>query len=100
MSCDAKEYCWKTQRNIPDYSVFNIFNLGSKKQLELYEQGIVDIADIPKDFPMTPKQSQAVQNYKSQETHIHVNAIKEFCESLTYPLYHLDFETFQQAVPL
>ena len=25
--CDAKEYCWKVQRKIPDYSIFNIFNL-------------------------------------------------------------------------
>jgi len=98
--CDAKEYCWKVQRNIPDYSVFNIFNLGSKKQIELYEQGIVDIKDVPEDFAMSPNQSSAVQNYKSGETHIHVKAIKEFCESLSYPLYHLDFETYQQAVPL
>lgn len=30
--CDAKAYCWKVQRNIPEYSIFNIFNLGSKKQ--------------------------------------------------------------------
>ena len=29
--CDAKNYCWKVQRKIPDYSIFNIFNLGSKK---------------------------------------------------------------------
>ena len=98
--CDAKEYCWKVQRNVPDYSVFNIFNLGSKKQIELYEQGIVDIKDVPEDFAMSPNQSSAVQNYKSGETHIHVKAIKEFCESLSYPLYHLDFETYQQAVPL
>jgi len=49
---------------------------------------------------MTPNQASAVQNYKSGETHIHVKAIKEFCESLSYPLYHLDFETYQQAVPL
>jgi hypothetical protein len=98
--CDAKEYCWKTQRGIPAYSVFNIFNLGSKKQLELYEQGIVDIGDVPEDFPMTATQSEAVQNYKSGQTYVHVEAIKEFCESLSYPLYHLDFETYQQAVPL
>ena len=38
--CDAKEYCWKVQRQIPDYSIFNIFNLGSKKQIELYNRGI------------------------------------------------------------
>jgi hypothetical protein len=51
--CDAMHYCWKVQRNIPDYSVFNIFNLGSKNQMALYEQGIVAIEDIPDDFKMT-----------------------------------------------
>lgn len=97
--CDAKEYCWKVQRSIPDYSVFNIFNLGSKKQIELYEQGIVDIKDVPDNFAMTANQKQAVENYKSQQTHIDKEAIKEFVGTLTYPIYHLDFETFQQAVP-
>ena len=98
--CDAKEYCWKVQRNIPEYSIFNIFNLGSKKQIELYEQGIVDIADVPDDFAMSETQAKAVQSYKKQESYVDKNAIKEFCESLSYPLYHLDFETYQQAVPL
>ena len=97
--CDAKDYCWRVQRNIPEYSVFNLFNLGSKKQIELYEQGIVNIQDIPADFAMTPKQAQAVQNYKSQESYIDKKAIKEFLDTLSYPIYHLDFETFQQAVP-
>jgi len=97
--CDAKDYCWREQRGIPEYSVFNIFNLGSKKQVELYEQGIVDIKDIPDDFNMTDKQSQAVSNYKSGVTHIDKDAIEDFISTLTYPIYHLDFETFQQAIP-
>jgi len=97
--CDAKEYCWRVQRDIPEYSVFNIFNLGSKKQVKLYEQGIVDIQDVPVDFTMTAKQAEAVENYKSNSVHIDKAAISEFLETLTYPIYHLDFETFQQAIP-
>ncbi|WP_415406661.1 DUF2779 domain-containing protein [Sulfurovum sp. CS9] len=97
--CAAKEYCWKVQRGIPEYSVFNIFNLGSKKQVELYEQGIVKIEDIPDDFEMTKKQKAKVDNHKAQKTHIDQAKIDEFLQSLTYPLYHLDFETFQQAIP-
>jgi len=97
--CDAKEYCWKVQRDIPDYSVFNIFNLGSKKQVELYEQGIVKIEDIPNDYPMTAIQKQKVQNLKDKVTYIDKPKIQEFLDTLTYPIYHLDFETFQQAVP-
>lgn len=97
--CDAKDYCWKTQRAIPEYSIFNIFNLGSKKQVELYNQGIKNIEDIPDDFAMTANQSQAVENYKSKETFINKEKLKEFVDTLTYPIYHLDFETFQQAIP-
>ncbi|MAC82769.1 MAG: phosphomethylpyrimidine kinase [Arcobacter sp.] len=97
--CDAKDYCWKRQRQIPEHSIFNIFNLGSKKQIELYNQGIVNIEDIPDDFTMTANQKQTVENYKSKETFINKEKIKEFVDTLTYPIYHLDFETFQQAIP-
>ncbi|SKB81664.1 DUF2779 domain-containing protein [Malaciobacter marinus] len=97
--CDAKNYCWKIQRQIPEYSIFNIFNLGSKKQVELYNQGIIDIEDIPDDFDMTTNQKQAVENYKSKVSYIDKENIKTFLENLTYPIYHLDFETYQQAIP-
>ncbi|WP_419782255.1 DUF2779 domain-containing protein [Malaciobacter marinus] len=97
--CDAKNYCWKIQRQIPEYSIFNIFNLGSKKQVELYNQGIIDIEDIPEDFDMTANQAQAVKNYKSKASYIDKENIKAFLENLTYPIYHLDFETYQQAIP-
>lgn len=97
--CLALDYCWKVQREIPDYSIFNIFNLGSKKQIELYSQGIVDVDDIPDDFDLTANQKAAVNNYKSKQTYIDKTSIKEFLKTLTYPIYHLDFETFQQAIP-
>jgi len=59
--CDAMEYCWKVQREIPDYSVFNIFSLTAKsKALELYKQGIVKVEDIPDDFEISHKQRETV----------------------------------------
>lgn len=97
--CDAKEYCWKVQRQIPDYSIFNIFNLGSKKQIELYDRNIINIEDVPHDFDMTSNQAQAVENYKSKITYIDIENIKSFLQNLTYPIYYLDFETYQQAIP-
>lgn len=97
--CDAMHYCWKVQRSIPDYSVFNIFNLGSKNQIELYNHGIVRIEEIPDSYKMTAIQQQKVDNWKAQRTYIDHDAIREFLSTLTYPIYHLDFETFQQAVP-
>jgi len=98
-SCDAKEYCWKVQKNIPEYSIFNIFNLGSKKQIELYSQGIKNIEDIPEDFTMTANQKLAVDTFTKQETFIYSEKVQEFVDTLTYPIYHLDFETFVLAIP-
>ena len=97
--CDAFEYCWKQQRNIPEYSIFNIFSIGSKKQIKLYEEGIVDIDSIPNDFPLTDNQAKSVNLHKSNKPYIEQEALSEFLDTLTYPIYHLDFETFQQVIP-
>jgi len=96
--CDAYEYCWKTQKNIPDYSVFNIFNMG-KKPIELYNLGIVNVVDIPEEYLTTEKQKLVVDAYKHNRQIIDKDSIRYFLGSLTYPIYHFDFETFQQAVP-
>ena len=37
--------------------------------------------------------------YYDRQDEIEPDAIKDFLDTLSYPLYHLDFETFQQAVP-
>lgn len=97
--CDAFEYCWREQRNIPEYSIFDLFNIGSKKQKELYEKGIVKIDEVPIGFPLTDNQAKAVDIHKANETYIDKEAINEFLETLSYPIYHLDFETFQQVIP-
>lgn len=96
--CDAYDYCWKQQRNIPDYSVFNIFNMGSKP-LSLYRDGIVNVEDIPDDKLTSYNKKLAVYSWVNKTQHIDKKAIKGFLKRLTYPIYHLDFETFQSAVP-
>jgi hypothetical protein len=96
--CDAYEYCWKTQRGIPDYSIFNVFNMG-KKPIELYRQGIINVEDIPENLLTTEKQKLEVNTYKNNYQFIDKNSISEFLSSLTYPIYHLDFETYQKAIP-
>jgi len=101
--CDAFDYCWREQRQIPEYSVFNIFPLNKKaKSLELYQQGIVNVEDIPVDMKLSEKQQFAVDSAKyasDGEVEIDKPAIQSFLDSLTYPLYHFDFETFQQPIP-
>jgi hypothetical protein len=98
--CDAKEYCWKRQRDIPEYSVFDVFTLGrNSKALKLYHDGIVDVKDIPDDFTLTENQSLAVNSWKMDRAYIDKEKISSFLNNLTYPIYHLDFETYQEAIP-
>ena len=98
-NCDAWEYCWREQRGIPEYSVFNISRLRSDKKFELYKSGVVKFEDIKELDKFNASQQIQIRSELSKEQIIDKEAIKEFLDTLSYPLYHLDFETFQQAVP-
>ena len=98
-TCDAWEYCWREQRGIPEYSIFDISGLRSKKKFELYKSGIVKFEDIKELDKFNASQQIQIRSELSKEQIIDKEAIKEFLDTLSYPLYHLDFETFQQAVP-
>lgn len=96
--CAYKHYCG---RHIPEYSVFNMARMQTKKKYALYHEGIISYEDILKNPGCVSakqlRQAQAVALKKPDE--YDVGKIKEFLCTLTFPLYHLDFETFQQAVP-
>ena len=96
--CDAYEYCWKTQRSIPDYSVFNIFTTNNKS-LELYKEGIINVEDIPEDSISTETQRFYIDVWRDKKKFIDKEAIRLFLDSLSYPIYHLDFETLAPAIP-
>jgi hypothetical protein len=95
--CDFHSHCWK---HVPEYSIFDISRLSGDKKWELYRKGIMKFEDIPPGFRLNDAQWQQVQAELKNETHIDRDAISKFVKSLHYPLYFLDFESFQPAVPL
>jgi len=64
------------------------------------DQGIKEISKIPEDFSFTDHQAIDVNAYKNMEIHVDKNAIREFLDSLVYPLFYLDYETIFPPVPL
>ena len=94
--CDAIEYCWS---HIPSYSIFNISRLRNDKKFDLYNQVIINFSDIPDISNFSIAQQIQIESEQSQKKIINKEAIKEFLDGLSYPIYHLDFETFQQAIP-
>lgn len=97
--CDCKNYCWAIQNKIPDYSVFNISGLNAKKKFDLYHSGIININDVPSDYPLSQKQRAQVDGELANIEVIDRAEISQFLNELHYPIYHLDFETYQDAIP-
>jgi len=94
--CDFSSYCWK---HIPKKnSVFDI-SYAMGKQWKLYYQGILSIDDVPDDFHLGKNASLQIQHHKSQEIKINKPKIKEFLDTIEYPINFFDFETFQNAIP-
>ena len=60
--------------------------------MQLYREGITKVEDIPEDFKLTNNQQLFVDSWKFNKSTINKEAIKEFVDSLSYPIYHFDFE--------
>jgi hypothetical protein len=94
--CAFMKYC---RGDLPSPSVFDILLIG-KKAYELYHQGIISFEDIEKNkIKLTDNQMHQVTSYLEDKDVFDKKVTCEFLDTLTYPIYHLDFETFQQAVP-
>ena len=95
--CDFHHHCWE---HVPkERSVFDLTR-GGKRVWGLYERGILRLEDIPSDEKLTPTQQVQVDGWKRDATIMDRARIAEFVQSLQYPLYHLDFETFNPAIPM
>jgi hypothetical protein len=95
--CDFMNHCWQ---HIPEDSVFDLRgHSGGSKSFELYEKGILLLSDIPGDFKLNTSQQIQVTAHKTGEPVINRDELAEFLDQLEYPLFFMDFETFQSAVP-
>jgi hypothetical protein len=93
--CEFMGHCWE---HIPDDSVLDLKGRGAKR-FELYRKGIIHLKDVPlKGLPL-PVQLQ-VDCALKKKCFINKASIKDFLDSLWYPLYFLDFETFDSPIPL
>lgn len=96
--CPFIDYCWK---DVPDHSIYSIAcGLSEKKLNELLDQDILEIKDIPEDFLTRDRALMHRHVVKHNKVHIEPDKIKDDLNSLKYPLYFLDYETFSPAIPL
>lgn len=96
--CNYWKYC---HRDILEPSIFSIHGLHARERYKLYYAGIVSFSDVLReDVELLEGQKMQVETeiYNKEPT-IKKHEIKKFLDTISYPLYFLDFETFQQVVP-
>ena len=94
--CGIKEECWK---NVPEDSIFDFYRMLSKKKFELYNSGIKKLNEVPDGVKLNDKQKIQRLLANNGNKHIEPDKIKLFLDNLKYPLYYLDFETINPAIP-
>lgn len=80
-------------------SIYDLCSVGAKNVGELEKLGVSRLADIPDDFKLTSKQDLQLRATKKGEPIIEQGKIKEFLDSLVFPLYFFDYETMMSLVP-
>lgn len=96
-TCGFYEYC---RKHIPEISIFDLSGIHLNKKYDLYRNGILKLEDIPAEADLSKNAKLQLEIYKSKKDLIDKKAIKEFLSDLNYPIYFMDFETFQPAVPM
>ena len=97
-NCGYWDYC---TRGLPSPSVFDLYRLSFAKKIGYYRDGIVSFSDLQASAKIKNKTQLRQIDFvlNDRGTYTEVEKIREFLATLSYPLYFLDFETMQPAVP-
>jgi predicted RecB family nuclease len=82
----------------PDDHIGYLPRLHASAEEELEEMGVESIHDIPNDYPLSERQRRACTSVQTGEAWFHPE-LGAALESSRYPLYFMDFESVNPAVP-
>lgn len=96
--CGYRGWCW---RHLPSPSVFDLNRIQQKRAFGLLDQGIVSLQDaLEADVATSVRQKVQVEcALEGLDEIVDRAGVSEFLDALSFPLYFLDFETMQPAIP-
>ena len=94
--CPFFKYC---TRNLKEGNVFDLRGMRDATKFNLYKNGVIYYDDLLKSDISDIYKQQIEFEINSLDDYVDKNRIKEFLSTLSYPLYFLDFETYQQPIP-
>ena len=86
---------WKEH---PECDIFDLYR-GGKKALEFFNSGILEIGKL-EGQKLNDKQQIQFKTHKNREDYYDKIELSNFIKNLKYPLYFLDFESYNTAIPL
>lgn len=94
--CDFIGYCWK---DIPVYSVILDTKSFHKKIYTLCHEGIIKLNDVPKYYDLTYDITVEVKSFSNNKNSIDTYDINKFMKKINYPIYFMDLQSYQKAIP-
>ena len=96
--CELFPYC---ARDLPRPNVFDLYRLPKKKMIGYYRQGLVTYAQLEEAKVIQNATQLRQMDYALRDKGVYVEKepLRAFLDTLSYPLYFLDFETMMPAVP-
>lgn len=95
-SCAFWEYC---TRDLPTPNVFDISGMQKRSKFKKYNEGKVSFYDLENENINKKYLEQIDFQLNNREPKINKDAIDDFLGSLRYPLYFIDYESCQYAIP-
>lgn len=94
--CEFWDYC---TRDLPKPNVFDIHGMWKSKKIEKYHEGKVSFEDLKNEKLNWKYLEQIDFELNDREAKINRQAICDILDTLKYPLYFIDYETCQYAIP-
>ena len=94
--CPYFKYCSK---NLPENNVFDVRNMPIKTKVKLYKEGKYSFEKLLDEKINEKYKEQIKYELYDLEPHIDKNEIKKVLDKLSFPLYFLDFESYQESIP-
>ena len=94
--CGFWKYC---TQNFPQPNVFDVAGMQQRTKWKHFRQGLVSFRDLKANASLKKKPAIQVDTELTGKAYIDKTAIREFLSTLSYPLYFLDFETINPAIP-
>lgn len=96
--CAYWGYC---ARRLPEPSVFDLYRMPFKKKVAYHRRGMDSFAELACDPGiMNEKQLRQIEHGLADlPDYVDADNLADFLSQLSYPLYFLDFETMQPAIP-